>query len=207
MKHLIRAIAIALTTIMIQPANSDAGGKGADLYDACTSCHKSDGGGDVSLNVPAIAGMEGWYIKAQLDKFKLGQRAYHPDDFYGLRMRPMAGSIQDEADIETVIDYISKLPKVKASATLEGGDAQAGKAAYAVCVACHGVDGEGNEAVGGPALAGQADWYLKRQIEHYKSGMRGSADGDATGAVMAAMSQTLTTDAAVANVIAYILTL
>ncbi|MDP7614852.1 MAG: c-type cytochrome, partial [SAR324 cluster bacterium] len=49
------------------------------------------------------------------------------------------------------------------------GDAAKGKAAYAVCLACHGADGMGNKALNSPQIAGQSTWYLERQLKNFKS--------------------------------------
>lgn len=84
------------------------------------------------------------------------------------------------------------------------GDPQAGKALYGVCAACHGMNGEGLVALNGPRLADQEDWYLRRQIQNYKSGIRGTNPQDIYGQQMAPMAQTLVNDAAIDNVIAYI---
>ena len=88
-----------------------------------------------------------------------------------------------------------------------GGDAAKGKTLYTVCVACHGANGEGNQALHAPALAGQEPWYLKTQIKNFKEGVRGMAAGDTWGATMAPMANTLTTDQAIDDVIAYIKTM
>ena len=48
------------------------------------------------------------------------------------------------------------------------GDATKGKAAYAVCAACHGANGMGNKALNAPRIAGQEPWYLERQLNNYK---------------------------------------
>jgi cytochrome c oxidase subunit 2 len=86
-------------------------------------------------------------------------------------------------------------------------DVAAGQAAFAVCAGCHGAQGEGNPAVNAPKLAGQGDWYVKRQLAHYKSGARGSHEKDTQGKIMAQMAATLPDDAAIENVAAYIRTL
>jgi cytochrome c oxidase subunit 2 len=87
------------------------------------------------------------------------------------------------------------------------GDAQAGKALYAVCAACHGQQGEGLQALNAPKLAGQEEWYLVRQLQNYKQGIRGAHDKDVYGKQMAPMAATLANDQAVENVTAYIRTL
>jgi len=56
-------------------------------------------------------------------------------------------------------------------------------------------------------LSGQGDWYLKRQLKYFKSGARGTHEKDVFGKMMAPMAATLSDDAAIDNVIAYIKTL
>ena len=82
-------------------------------------------------------------------------------------------------------------------------DAAAGQAAYAVCAACHGADGAGQAALNAPAIAGQEGWYLIRQLQNFKAGVRGGGS-DTFGAQMAPMAMALATDADIANVAAYI---
>ena len=91
--------------------------------------------------------------------------------------------------------------------TRPAGDVAAGKAAYAVCAACHGANAEGNLAMNAPKLSGQSPSYLERQLRLFKQGARGTHEKDAFGKTMAPMAATLADDAAVANVVAYIGTL
>jgi cytochrome c oxidase subunit 2 len=87
------------------------------------------------------------------------------------------------------------------------GDAVAGKALYAVCVACHGAGGEGNLATNAPKLSGQGAWYLARQLRQFKQGARGTAEKDVFGKMMAPMAATLADDKAIGDVVAYIASL
>ena len=64
--------------------------------------------------------------------------------------------------------------------------------AYANCVACHGTAGEGNATLNSPALAGQQAAYLARQLQHFKSGVRGADPKDTLGAQMRGMAAALT---------------
>lgn len=84
------------------------------------------------------------------------------------------------------------------------GDAEAGKALYGTCVACHGEHGEGNQALNAPGLAGQSESYLNRQLWDFKKGVRGKEPGDTAGAQMSPMAATLADGTAVADVAAYI---
>ncbi|MGD9597012.1 MAG: cytochrome c [Steroidobacteraceae bacterium] len=86
-------------------------------------------------------------------------------------------------------------------------DIAAGKATYALCVVCHGADGEGNAAMQAPMLAGQEAWYLKRQLENFRRGLRGAADGDSYGAQMRPIAQVIDAFPTEADLIAYIVSL
>ena len=86
------------------------------------------------------------------------------------------------------------------------GDATKGKAAYAVCAACHGANGMGNKALNSPQIAGQEPWYLERQLKNFKGGLRGANAKDPYGMQMRPMALTLANDEAINNVAAYIAT-
>ncbi|AHM05095.1 Cytochrome c4 [Roseibacterium elongatum DSM 19469] len=51
------------------------------------------------------------------------------------------------------------------------GGSQAGGSGMA-CIACHGVEGEGDGSGAFPRLAGQSGWYLYKQLIDYASGAR-----------------------------------
>ena len=85
-----------------------------------------------------------------------------------------------------------------------GGDAAAGEKLYASCTACHGARGEGIPAMNAPALAGQNEAYLVRQLNNFKAGVRGADSSDTNGLQMRGMAATLADDAAVGNVAAYL---
>lgn len=60
-----------------------------------------------------------------------------------------------------------------------------------VCASCHGTNGEGNDGLNSPALAGQQASYLARQLENYSTGIRGAHKDDSVGRQMAAMANTV----------------
>ncbi len=181
--------------------------RGRELYVLCSSCHGDQGQGDQKRLAPRIGGFPAWYVAGQLHKFLAGERGYHPDDTSGLQMRPMAQAVHRESDLEAVAAYVASLRPDPPRAARTSGDPSRGQTFYATCVACHGIDGKGNEALKAPQLVGQADWYLVEQLKKFRSGMRGTAAGDATGAQMRAMASTLPDDAAIDDVVAYIRTL
>ena len=90
---------------------------------------------------------------------------------------------------------------------LAGGHADKGKALYAVCATCHGPDGKGLEALNAPNLTGLQEWYIVRQLENFRSGVRGSNAKDTYGMQMRPMALTLANTQGVEDVAAYIATL
>jgi cytochrome c553 len=79
-----------------------------------------------------------------------------------------------------------------------------GPGLYAPCVACHGGKAEGNAATKAPALAGQDAAYLRRQLQNFRAGLRGTHPSDTLGAQMRATIATLADDAAIERVAAHL---
>lgn len=94
-----------------------------------------------------------------------------------------------------------------AAVSTAAGDAERGKALYTTCAACHGLKAEGMESVNAPALHSLQSWYIVRQLQNFKQGIRGSNPKDTYGMQMAPMSQLLPDEQAMEDVAAYIQTL
>ena len=148
-----------------------------------------------------MAGMEGWYLRRQLENFRAGIRGVHPMDRAGIAMRPMA-NLTDES-MTDIVKWVGGWEDTPAEATIEG-DVDAGQALYGTCATCHGIDAKGNASLGAPALAGQNDWYLITQLKNFVAGYRGRHEDDLYGQQMSAMVGTLTDEAAIRDVVAYI---
>lgn len=84
--------------------------------------------------------------------------------------------------------------------------AERGQTLYQVCAVCHGENGEGNLDTQAPKLAGQYGWYLERQLQNFRAGLRGDS-ADVNGFLMKAQADGLPNDQAVSDVVAYIGTL
>ena len=179
--------------------------RGAELFETCAPCHGDAGVGKVDIAAPAIAGLPQWYVEDQLRGFQKEYRGDHADDLPGLRMRPMAVSLNREGDVESVAQYVASLEPVSPQSTLHG-DAGAGAASYVVCVACHGEDGLGNKDLHAPPIVQLDDWYLLTQLRNFKSGARGARTDDIWGQTMRVNSLALT-DEGMQDVIAYVQTL
>jgi len=180
--------------------------RGEKIYALCTQCHGPEGAGNPLSLAPAIAGLEPWYVEAQLKNFKKGVRGMHPDDRGGLRMYPMSLSLRSDEDIAAVATYVASLPRAKPPITVEG-DAAKGANSYKTCAACHGPDGNGNQALNAPSLVGSNDWYLVESLKKYKAGVRGGNPGNQNAVMMRGMALSLADDQAIRDVVAHIMAL
>ena len=127
------------------------------------------------------------------------------EELCGIAHHTMRGAVivDEQADFDAWVDEQQTFAQTQ---SVVAGNAAVGAAQYAVCAACHGQQGEGLQALNAPKISGQEPWYLKRQLQNYKAGLRGAHDDDIFGKQMAPMASTLVNDAAIDNVIAHIQT-
>ncbi len=152
------------------------------LYFVCGACHGERGEGNEALDAPAIAGMDPGYFGTQLNDFRSGIRGRSLDDLYGRQMGLIAAVLED-GDIPMLAAYVAELPRTRPLRTMPAPEADS-TTLYAPCAVCHGANGEGVSAVGGPPIAWLDDWYLLRQMRNYKSGTRGADPRNPLGAQM-----------------------
>jgi cytochrome c oxidase subunit II len=142
-------------------------------------------------------------------KAESGLRAYRAGIGAG---PPKRGPVSGMCNGSTTMKTGAIFGAILLGLALTGGATRAqdvvhGEADYKLCAGCHGFKGEGNALVNAPALAGQQGWYLARQIQNFRTGIRGSAATDVHGSKMATMSQGIRSDEQVADLVAYIGTL
>jgi cytochrome c oxidase subunit II len=201
-KSIVAAAAAVLIIVSGNAVAADAeAGKAA--YALCAACHGANGEGNQAMNAPRLAGQEPWYFERQLAAYRSGLRGTAPGDTPGMQMRPMAMTVTDPGALENLAAYVAAMPEPDLAVTVEG-DVAAGARAYAVCAACHGAQAEGNEQMAGPRLAGQSDWYLVRQLQNYRKGLRAYDPKDIYGNQMKPMAMTLADDQAINDLVAYI---
>jgi cytochrome c oxidase subunit 2 len=177
--------------------------KGKSNFQICISCHGANGAGIRSMNSPAINNQSAKYIARQLKHYKLGIRGGSPSDIYGAQMRGIAATLADDA-INDVSGYIASLPTT-AIDSIEKGDLHQGNNAYqSKCGVCHGGKAQGNPQMNAPALANLDSIYIIRQINNYKTGIRGSHTGDPLGKQMKIMANIIIDDDELINIIAYV---
>jgi cytochrome c oxidase subunit 2 len=139
-----------------------------------------------------------WYTPTKVGEYDILCEEYCGVAHFAMRGRV---TVEEEADYQT---WLAAQPTYAETLAQPVGDAVAGAPAYAVCAACHGAQGEGNPQLNSPKISGQEGWYMKRQLEYFKSGARGAHEDDIFGKQMAPMAGTLVNDAAINNVVAYI---
>jgi cytochrome c oxidase subunit 2 len=198
---------IASSFALCTSVHAEGNARGEQLFDLCAQCHGPAGGGMQLSLAPAIAGLDEWYVVSQLNVFRSGARGKNPKDVGGMRMHPMSLWLRSDSDVKAVAAFVASLPRTNPEPVVEGGDATTGSQLYAACSACHGPKGEGDQTKNSPPLVGQSDWYVLSTMQKYKAGIRGANPGNPNAVLMRGMSNILTTDQAVLDVIAHIQTL
>jgi cytochrome c oxidase subunit 2 len=158
---------------------------------------------EIRIKMDMVPGMvtHAWFTPTRTGRFDLLCQELCGIAHFAMRGRMV---IDEPAAFES---WLARQPTFSQTVARPAADPAAGKALYATCAACHGEQGEGNKELNAPKLSGQGDWYLRRQLVHFKLGARGASDRDANGKIMAPMAAILVDEAAVDNVVAYIGTL
>jgi cytochrome c oxidase cbb3-type subunit 3 len=122
--------------------NAEAKAIGERIFmNNCAQCHGSDAHG--SRGFPNLTDKDWIYggspekIAETLTNGRVGM------------MPPMAAAVGTEDDVKNVAHYVLSLSNSDHDATR----AAAGKEKFAVCAACHGAEGTGNQSIGAPNLA------------------------------------------------------
>lgn len=102
-----------------------------------------------------------------------------------------------------VADHIASLEPEWPEETVSG-DAERGEKLYTVCTACHGEQGRGSRQLNTASLVGMSDWYLLRQLEYFKDGLRGSNAADTFGMQMVPFIQMFESRQDLVDLVAYI---
>jgi len=140
----------------------------------CQNCH-GPLGDSVSSTFPRLNGQQADYIAGQLKNFRDHSRT---DPHARAYMWGMASQL-DNASIDALAKYFAgqspTMPQGGGALAAEGKDIYMNGAAaqnVPACQACHGEAGEGNSVI--PRLAGQHAYYLKSQLEAFRSTLRES---------------------------------
>jgi cytochrome c553 len=97
----------------------------------------------------------------------------------------------------------ARLALIVAAAFISNADA-AEKSDLAYCTVCHGAHGNGNPAIRAPKISGMEPWYIRRQLESFRDGIRGTHPDDAAGHEMQPVGVRLRDAAGIDEAIAYV---
>ncbi|EOB2574218.1 cytochrome-c oxidase, cbb3-type subunit III [Vibrio fluvialis] len=128
-------------------ADSDALKVGQRLFlQNCSQCHGSDARGQKGFpNLTDNAWLYGGEPDAIVTTIRHGR----------VGQMPAWKDALGEQGVQEVVSYALSL----SGRSVNAREAEAGKARFVVCAACHGTDGKGNPAVGAPDLTDQ-DWLF-----------------------------------------------
>ena len=122
-------------------SNKEAKAIGERLFmNNCAQCHGSDAHG--SRGFPNLTDNDWMYggspenITETITAGRVGM------------MPPMGAALGTDDDVKNVANYVLSL----SNSTHDASRAALGKEKFAICAACHGVDGQGNQALGAPNL-------------------------------------------------------
>jgi cytochrome c oxidase cbb3-type subunit 3 len=106
----------------------------------CATCHGSDARGSKGFpNLTDNDWLHGGTPEKIEETITLGRTGVMP---------PMAAAVGTSTDVHNVAQYVLSLSK----SPYDSIATYLGKAKFAACAACHGVDGKGNQALGAPNL-------------------------------------------------------
>ncbi len=139
-----------------------------------------------------------WFTPTRIGRFDL-----LCEELCGMAHYSMRGHVvvDSPADYEL---WVSAQPTFRQQLAQQEGNIERGRTLYSSCAVCHGQNGQGDKNFQAPQLAGQATWYVERQLRYFKTAVRGAHSKDIYGQQMAAMSGALVDDTAVRDVASYI---
>lgn len=103
------------------------------------------------------------------------------------------------------------LALVLLAALVAGGaraqDLARGEQLYALCLTCHGAQGQGSTLALAPSIGGLEQWYVVKQLQNFKDGVRATHFDDLAGMRMRPMARWLKTPEDLNAVAAYVASL
>lgn len=152
----------------------------------CAACHGAQGISPASA-FPHLAGQQAHYLRKQIEDIRDGRRPVP-------QMAGMTDNLSDQ-DVVDIAAYYAALPANQGQA--EPDAAEKGEILYragsltegiAACTACHGPRGEGLDAAGYPALAGQFPQYTVAALKAFRDGTRDNDPNAIMSSIAARMS-------------------
>ncbi|NND81601.1 MAG: c-type cytochrome [Gammaproteobacteria bacterium] len=158
-----------LLSLNIAAANAaDDPARGEKLSQTCLGCHGAPGlrnPGPV-YNIPMIGGQHKDYIVVSLKAYKDKSRSHGT-------MQAQAANLSDQ-DMADIGAFFAAMDGNSRPSNVNAAKAAAGQQESAVCQACHGATGDGDNTIY-PKLSGQYESYLVQALKDYRSGARQNA--------------------------------
>jgi cytochrome c553 len=151
--------------------------RGEKLSQTCLGCHGAPGlrnPGPV-YNIPMVGGQHAEYIVSSLKAYKDKTRGHGT-------MQAQAANLSDQ-DMQDIAAFFGAMEGNSRPSNVNAQSAKSGQEKSAVCAACHGSNGDGDNTTY-PKLAGQYESYLTQALKDYRS-------GDRANPIMAGFAATL----------------
>ena len=143
--------------------------RGAQAYaKVCAHCHGDRAWGAGESSIPALAGQRERYVLRQLADFAELDRDAPEMHRVGASL-----GVAPEQQWRDIAAYVASLPMNTRPQLGDGKSLDIGSGIYRDgCASCHGEDGQGDDDLISPALAGQHYSYLLQQIRGMATGHR-----------------------------------
>jgi cytochrome c553 len=148
------------------------------IHGTCAACHGADGN-SIGSSFPNLAGQNYNYLLKELENFRSGVRSTEPMSAV-IKTVPVAKGDRNIRDLATFFSE-QKLKRSGAAAKITPAIAKLGYRIFAggirsekvpACAACHGSSAGGMAPMAVPALAGQREPYVLRELKHFADGKR-----------------------------------
>ena len=165
----------------------------------CASCHGDRGEGNEDLKAPRLAGQDPVYLWQQIEAFRKGWRK-KTEAAEGMTA---IAKVYPRKVFEAAFEYLSAVQPAEKRDRVFGLRLQGEYLYRANCAICHGDQGEGSE-YHMPVLNMQHGWYLREQLNAFRSGLRGHDSADQSGTTMAFYARLLKDEGEVRDVAAFL---
>ena len=158
------AIFIGIASFISSTASAADAARGEKLSQTCLGCHGAPLRNPSPVySIPMVGGQHPEYIISALKAYKDKSRSHGT-------MQAQAASLSDQ-DMADIAAYFTSLGDNSRPSNVNAELAEKGKQEAAVCAACHGSTGDGDNSTY-PKLAGQYESYITQALKDYRSGDR-----------------------------------
>jgi cytochrome c553 len=133
----------------------------------CSACHGANGNSR-SDSIPILAGMNVAYFKKTIEDYAGGRRV-------SAEMEPFAKQVK-LLGVDEIATFFAAQKREPSPGKPDRAAVDRGRAASAVCVSCHGPEGQGDAPKLIPAIAGQPAGYIRNQLLLFKADKRSPGD-------------------------------